>query len=280
MDRRLIGFCVALVCVFGFGYFSGSSSNEGPHKTGTSAELRAISSTADDLAVQLPEFKELSKKLAKIEASLPEFATKKDVELAVAQARDAITDEIETTAKLYSAHEVSYQDDSKLAQMELAITDLRNRVADLEKSCSEASKLSASQPAKSGGSNGSLSYSVAAPVVTYGEVVVSNSNGSWGSSVRSPVVSSGHWSYPGNITSHLANDHGVMVSGSLEAQLSAHDAIHEGRGLTRTVTRSNVQSGMVAGDCPGGFCPAQSGTTTTKTFSMPSRGGLFSRFRR
>lgn len=194
MDRRLIGFCVALVCVFGFGYFSGSSSNEGPQKTGTSAELRAISSTADDLAVQLPEFKELSKKLAKIEASLPEFATKKDVELAVAQARDAITDEIETTAKLYSAHEVSYQDDSKLAQMELAITDLRNRVADLEKSCSEASKLSASQPVKSGGSNGSLSYSVAAPTVTYGpvtygEVVVSNSNGSWGSSVAAPQAS-------------------------------------------------------------------------------------------
>lgn len=189
MDRRLIGFCVALVCVFGFGYFSGSSSNEGPQKTGTSAELRAISATADDLAVQLPEFKELSKKLAKIEASLPEFATKKDVELAVAQARDAITDEIETTAKLYSAHEVSYQDDSKLAQMELAITDLRNRVADLEKSCSEASKLSASQSVKSGGSNGSLSYSVAAPVVTYGEVVVSNSNGSWGSSVAAPQAS-------------------------------------------------------------------------------------------
>lgn len=186
MDRRLIGFCVALVCVFGFGYFSGSSSNEGPQKTGTSAELRAISATADDLAVQLPEFKELSKKLAKIEASLPEFATKKDVELAVAQARDAITDEIETTAKLYSAHEVSYQDDSKLAQMELAITDLRNRVADLEKSCGEASKLSASQSVKSGGSNGSLSYSVPAPTVTYGPVTygtvtVSDSNGSWGS---------------------------------------------------------------------------------------------------
>ena len=186
MDRRLIGFCVALVCVFGFGYFSGSSSNEGPQKTGTSAELRAISATADDLAVQLPEFKELSQKLAKIEASLPEFATKKDVELAVAQARDAITDEIETTAKLYSAHEVSYQDDAKLAQMELAITDLRNRVADLEKSCGEASKLSASQSVKSGGSNGSLSYSVPAPTVTYGPVTygtvtVSDSNGSWGS---------------------------------------------------------------------------------------------------
>jgi len=191
MDRRLIGFCVALVCVFGFGYFSGSSSDKN-HKTGTSAELRAISATAEDLATQLPEFKVLSEKLAKIEASLPQFATKKDVEEAVAQARDAITDEIETTAKLYSAHEVSYQDDSKIAQMELAIQDLKNRVADLEKSCSEASKLSASQPVKSGGSNGTLSYS--APVVsygpvTYGEVVVSNSNGSWGSSVAAPQAS-------------------------------------------------------------------------------------------
>ena len=185
MDRRLIGFCVALLCVFGFGYFSGSSSQESKI-AGTSAEFRAISATAEDLASQLPEFKELSEKLAKIEASLPQFATKKDVESAIAQARDAITDEIESTAKAYSAHEVSYQDDAKVAQMELAISDLKNRVEALEKSCGEASKLSASQSVKSGGSNGSLSYSVAPPVVTYGEVVVSNSNGSWGSSVSAP----------------------------------------------------------------------------------------------
>jgi hypothetical protein len=74
-----------------------------------------------------------------------------------------------------------------------------------------------------------------------------------------PIVRSGsHWTYPGDITSHLEADHGQIVNGmSIEQQLSLHDSLHESQrvmGTARTVTRSRVQSG----GCPGGVCPTSS----------------------
>lgn len=90
--------------------------------------------------------------------------------------------------------------------------------------------------------------------------------------VAMPIVRSGsHWTYPGDITSHLEADHGQVVKGmSIEQQLSLHDSLHESQrvmGTARTVTRSRVQSG----GCPGGVCPTSS-RGVTKTYSRP---GLF-----
>ena len=40
----------------------------------------------------------------------------------------------------------------------------------------------------------------------------------------------GHWSYPGDIATHMAREHGQSVAGlSREQMLNLHDALHEGR---------------------------------------------------
>ncbi len=50
----------------------------------------------------------------------------------------------------------------------------------------------------------------------------------------------GHWSYPGDIASHLLSTHGRSVAGmSREQMLDMHDALHEGRSVA-------VQSKTVA----------------------------------
>lgn len=90
--------------------------------------------------------------------------------------------------------------------------------------------------------------------------------------VAMPIVRSGsHWTYPGDITSHLQTDHGQATNGmSIEQQLTLHDALHESQrtmGTARTVTRSRVQSG----GCPGGVCPTSS-RGVSRTYSRP---GLF-----
>jgi len=53
-----------------------------------------------------------------------------------------------------------------------------------------------------------------------------------------PVV--GHWSYPGDIATHLAESHGVSAAGmSHEQALTLHDQLHEG-GITRSASSSYV----------------------------------------
>lgn len=101
---------------------------------------------------------------------------------------------------------------------------------------------------------------------------------------KSPVVvsssstsqaKSSHWTYPGgDIAAHLRDAHGVVVSGSVEDQLNAHDAIHEGRASTRTVSRSTFQTSS----CPGGVCPT-SRSVSSGSYSVTRLGGfrLFSR---
>lgn len=89
------------------------------------------------------------------------------------------------------------------------------------------------------------------------------------------VAAVNHWTYPGEITSHLQTAHGKQTAGmSMEQQLSAHDAIHEAerRGLTRSVTRTNVQSvpARSVSNCPGGVCPTNAASVTrSSSFSMP-----------
>jgi hypothetical protein len=46
------------------------------------------------------------------------------------------------------------------------------------------------------------------------------------------VQSYGHWSYPGDIATHLATTHGRTVAGlTREQMLNLHDALHEGRSI-------------------------------------------------
>lgn len=62
--------------------------------------------------------------------------------------------------------------------------------------------------------------------------------------VRSP----GHWSYPGDIDSHLERDHGVSTAGmSRQQKLDLHDSLHEGtapavRRSSSVVVRGAYQS--------------------------------------
>lgn len=48
---------------------------------------------------------------------------------------------------------------------------------------------------------------------------------------QSQMQSSGnHWTYPGDLASHLQGAHGVSVGGlTREQMLNLHDALHEGR---------------------------------------------------
>jgi hypothetical protein len=70
--------------------------------------------------------------------------------------------------------------------------------------------------------------------------------------VKQPSVA--HWSYPGDITTHLQREHGQSAYGlSIEQQLTLHDSLHTSR---IPATQSN---------CPGGVCP------TNRTYSVPFR---------
>lgn len=74
--------------------------------------------------------------------------------------------------------------------------------------------------------------------------------------IPSLVASSGpHWTYPGDITTHLTGTHGQNVNGlSIEQQLSLHDALHENRRVV-AVTRNSAP--VFQSNCPGGVCPTQ-----------------------
>jgi hypothetical protein len=82
--------------------------------------------------------------------------------------------------------------------------------------------------------------------------------------VSQPIVrSSSHWSYPGDITTHLQTAHGQTVYGmSIEQQLNLHDALHESKPMvSRTVTRQTS-------NCPGGVCPTNY-NSTSRTYTRP-----------
>lgn len=82
--------------------------------------------------------------------------------------------------------------------------------------------------------------------------------------VSAPVVvsSSSHWTYPGDIASHLSTTHGQDVSGlTTEQQLTLHDDLHEGRVVARSFSApivssfSRSYSVQRTSSCPGGVCP-------------------------
>jgi len=182
MDRKFVGFLVSLLVVFGIGYFSGSKESTEQSRL---PELRQISNEFSSL----PEFKELAKKIEAVEESLPKFATKTDVDKAILEARDLITDEIEATVKAAQPSRlVSYVEDSDLQQRVLA---LEAKVAKLESVCTPSASASVAAP-KSGGSNGSFSVNAVPGAVTYYQAVTSASgSGSWGSAAAAYPASSG-----------------------------------------------------------------------------------------
>lgn len=85
------------------------------------------------------------------------------------------------------------------------------------------------------------------------------------------VAPRAHWSYPGDIASHLATGHGQATAGmTREQMLDLHDALPEqARGTTRTVAR------VTTSNCPGGVCPTR---TTTNTRSVTRTRWYFGKF--
>lgn len=163
------------------------------------------------------------------------------------------------------------------------IDELQTKLANCSTRC-EALNAASVQPSvkSSGGSTGNVTVNKyeSKPTVT-----VKSSGGSTGVVVsnvysqpvvvRSQVVQSvpvqsvptQHWSYPGDITTHLQTTHGQSVYGMpVERQLQLHDSLHQSNssGVNRTVTRSSVQTS----NCPGGVCPTNA-TTVTRSYSRP-----------
>lgn len=154
------------------------------------------------------------------------------------------------------------------------IDELQNKIADCSCKCDATKTAAVSPVVKSGG--GSTGNVVANKYEQKSAVVKSSSGGSTGSVVQNVYQPVQHWSYPGDITTHMQVEHGQSVSGlSIEQQLSMHDAIHESqpRSVTRTVTRSNVQTS----NCPGGVCPTSSSTAARSTSSPRLFSRLFGR---
>ena len=79
-----------------------------------------------------------------------------------------------------------------------------------------------------------------------------------------------HWTYPGDIRSHLATGHGnVNTAGMSQDEMETlHDSLHEGspQKVQRTVARS-----MQSSNCPNGVCPTSS-RSIPRTYQ---RTGLF-----
>lgn len=80
--------------------------------------------------------------------------------------------------------------------------------------------------------------------------------------VTAPVARAGHWTYPGEISNHLASSHGVSTAGmSREQMLDLHDSLHEGTSVSAvrySPTVSSTRVGVAVSNCPGGNCPTSS----------------------
>lgn len=173
------------------------------------------------------------------------------------------------------------------------LEDLKARVAALEARC-PAPAVTSNYPAvssvKSGGSAGTVVSSVSGGSTG---TVASSSYGSAGSSVvasatsptlvvqqpprtplrtaaavvTAPIARAGHWSYPGEISNHLAKDHGVNASGmTREQMLNLHDSLHEGTAVSSQTPSIQVfnaarppvfprSTPVQVQNCPGGNCP-------------------------
>lgn len=213
---------------------------------------------------------------------------------AVEQCQQADSEEFRTKLTALEAKETTTSEGCE-CNCAKELEDLKARVAALEARC-PAPAVTSNYPAvssvKSGGSTGTVvSTSSSGSTGT----VVSSSYGSAGSSVATsaapstlvvqqqprtplrtaaavvtaPIARAGHWSYPGEISNHLAKDHGVNPSGMTRGQmLNLHDSLHEGTAVSVQTPGVNVQTFSPARppvfprstpvqvqNCPGGNCP-------------------------
>ncbi len=84
------------------------------------------------------------------------------------------------------------------------------------------------------------------------------------------VANRGHWSYPGDITSHLEGTHGVATAGmSREQKLSYHDSLHEG-----TASRYRSVSGTTGYGSAGSFSVGSRDSDGAVITSLGSTGGV------
>jgi len=92
------------------------------------------------------------------------------------------------------------------------------------------------------------------------------------------VANRGHWSYPGDITSHLEGTHGVATAGmTREQKLSYHDSLHEGtasRYRSVSGTTGYGSAGAVSYGSAGGFAVGSRDSDGAVITSLGSTGGV------
>ncbi len=138
-----------------------------------------------------------------------------------------------------------YRVDDRLSHTDGMLTRMLARIEQLESRAASVGTYKAvgySSSASSNSSNGSVGGG-------------SVGGGSIGSYRTQPVYStcsspaSQHWSYPGDITTHLQSSHGVSSQGMSTEQLKTlHDSLHESQ---------------VSANCPGGVCPSNGFQSST-----------------
>lgn len=209
-----------------------------------------------------------------------------EVESAVSQVRDEISD---VRTKLVALQETP----PKPAAAEIDCDcDCEARIAEHESRITALESQYAARSGTSGlGSTGSglgSTGSAALPSQNYGSAGTSVATVNHTSRVATPLKTAtrvlakplariGHWTFPGDIETHLRNDHNVNTSGmTMEQMLDEHDAIHESSSAAVTmvapITKSTVYYPS-SSSCPGGVCP-------TSHVAAPRRSGLLGIFRR
>lgn len=174
--------------------------------------------------------------------------------------------------------------------LENRLTDLEQRVADLEKTCKSCQCCNTAKAPQKKIAEVPMVKSFAPPLAESscpnGQCPnVSKRSASllaspqpqvpvMGAMASSIVVTKnepGHWTHPGTISNHLQRDHKVDPSGlTRQQQLDLHDAIHEGN-----VAYTQPQVSYQTSSCPGGVCPTSSAGRSTRIFP-----NLFPRLRR
>lgn len=118
-----------------------------------------------------------------------------------------------------------------------------------------------------------------------------SSGGSTGRPVQQSIYSTGasnqHWTYPGDLSSHLASSHGVNTQGmSHSEQLALHDSIHKSTSSSTSTQSRPPQTPLPpksstqttgASTCPAGtVCPNNDGVVVQEQ----TRRGWFGRFKK
>lgn len=193
--------------------------------------------------------------------------TKPDISAALELVNDH-TQRLDLIEQRLDAH------DLKFAAVEKRLIELESRLSSMPKA-----SVAKTYSTTTGGSNGTYSQASYQSAPVYSTL----SSGSGGSvtysqsySSQPTIVSSSgpSWTYPGDITSHLASGHGVSGAGMSHAQqVALHNQLHNGqttstsfRTPVRTATQRVFTPATVVNvsNCPGGVCPPQQSVTRVR----------------